>query len=139
MRRPPMADESRLAILARVRDAQIRAHIPETKSGLPARLAYPAPDLPARVERLCREFDLLGVETFVEATEAAVRMRVKGLVAGLSILSWDANQLPYGVGECLQGEKVCHGNDSRETQGQADIGLTGCENALAETGSLAVI
>lgn len=134
-----MADESRLAILARVRSAQIRAYIPEAKAGLPARLAYPTPDLQSRLARLRKEFELLGVETFVEDSETAVRARVKELIAGKAVLSWDADQLPYGAGECLQGEKVSYGKDDREIQGQADIGLTGCENALAETGTLAVL
>ena len=134
-----MADESRLAILARVRSAQVRAYIPEAKAGLPPRIVYPTPDLPARLARLRAEFDLLGVETLVEDSEAAVRERVKGLIAGKAILSWDADKLPYGTGECLQNEKVTYGHDAREIQGRADIGLTGCENALAETGTLAVL
>jgi L-lactate dehydrogenase complex protein LldG len=135
---PAMADDSRLAILARVRDAQIRAFIPKPKAGLPDRLAYPSRGLPERLARLKAEFELLGVETHVEDTEADVRARVQGLIGGLSVLSWDAEHLPYGAGQCLAGERVCYGRDDRETQGRADIGLTGCENALAETGTLAV-
>ncbi len=134
-----MADDSRLAILARVRGAQVRAHIPETKAGLPARLAYPNADPAARLERLRKEFELLGVEVFVEDSEAALRARVKELITGKAILSWDADKLPYGAGECLKNENTCFGQAPRETQGQADIGLTGCENALAETGTLAML
>jgi L-lactate dehydrogenase complex protein LldG len=133
-----MADESRLRILARLRGAQREAHLPEADSGLPDRLAYPEPDGNALLARLLEEFRLLGVETFVEDSETEVRRRVQCLITGLAILSWDADRLPYGVGECLRGEKILRGEDGKEAQGQAEIGLTGCENALAETGTLAM-
>lgn len=133
------SDDARLAILAKVRQAQVRAYIPEAKPGLPARLAYPAMDLPALRVRLKAELDLLGVETHVVDTEAGARGMVKALIHGKTVLSWDKDQLPCGVAECLEGERVLYGRDPREEQGKADIGLTGCEAALAETGSLAMV
>jgi L-lactate dehydrogenase complex protein LldG len=85
------------------------------------------------------------VEAYVEAGEADVRARVSALIAGKSVLSWDADKLPYGAGACLEekerketGRKVYFGSDSKADQGQAEIGLTGCENAIAETGTLAM-
>jgi L-lactate dehydrogenase complex protein LldG len=122
-----------------VRQAQIRAYLPESPHGLPARLAYPATVPAARRARFLEELKLLGVEAFVEEDDAGVRDRVKNLIAGKAILSWDPDQLPYGAGEALQGEAVSFGRDPREQQAQADIGLTGCEAALAETGSLAMV
>jgi L-lactate dehydrogenase complex protein LldG len=139
-----MSADARLAILARVRQAQVRAYIPEAKSGLPERLAYPAMDLSALRFKLLEEFALLGVETHVEATEADVRKRVSALLSGKTVLSWDADQLPYGTGACLPAEgaegagKTWFGSDSKDDQGKAEIGLTGCENAIAETGTLAM-
>ena len=135
-----MSADARLAILARVRQAQLRAFIPEAKAGLPERLAYPALDSGALHFRLLEEFALLGVEAFVEDSEAEVRRRVSDLIAGQSVLSWDAAGLPYGTGECLKGrtEKVYYGSDTKDDQGQADVGLTGCEYAIAETGTLAM-
>ncbi len=133
-----MSADARLKILSRVRQAQVRAFIPEAKSGLPQRLAYPSMDAGALRFRLLEEFALLGVEAFVEATEADVCKRVSGFISGQGILSWDAAQLPYGTGECLKGEKVWYGKDPKEEQGKADIGLTGCEYAIAETGTLAM-
>jgi L-lactate dehydrogenase complex protein LldG len=133
-----MSADARLAILSRVRQAQVRAFIPEAESGLPERLAYPTLDADALRFRLLEEFSLLGVEAYVEASEADVRKRVSGLIAGQSVLSWDAARLPYGAGECLQGQKVYYGSDSKEDQARAEIGLTGCENAIAETGTLAM-
>jgi L-lactate dehydrogenase complex protein LldG len=132
-------DDARLAILAKVRNAQVRAYIPAARPGLPARMAYPPMDLPALRARLKQELELLGVETHVAATDAEARGKVKELIAGKSVLSWDPEHLPCGAAECLAGEKVWYGKDAREEQGRADIGLTGCEAALAETGSLAMV
>jgi L-lactate dehydrogenase complex protein LldG len=134
----PASGEARLAILSRVRQAQVRAYLPEAKSGLPARLAYPDPDPAALLARLLEEFAQLGVEAHVEDSDAEARARVKELIAGKAVLSWDASHLPYGAGECLRGETVFFGGDGKEDQGKADIGLTGCEAALAETGTLAM-
>jgi L-lactate dehydrogenase complex protein LldG len=134
-----MASNARVNILARVRQAQVWAHVPETKAGLPDRLAYPQMDLSALRKRLQQELELLGVQVFSEDSAEEVRVRVKDLITGKSLLSWNADQLPYELGVCLQGEKVYYGRDSKEDQGQAEIGLTGCEAALAETGTLALI
>lgn len=130
--------DARLAILARVRQAQVRAFIPETKAGLPERLAYPPTTAASRRARLLEEFKALGVEAYPEETEAGVLRRVRSLIAGKAVLSWDADRLPYGCGEVLRGEKVHYGKDPKEEQGKAEIGLTGCENAIAETGTLAM-
>jgi L-lactate dehydrogenase complex protein LldG len=135
-----MSADARLAILSRVRQAQVRAFIPEAKQGLPERMAYPSLDAGALRFRLLEEFALLGVEAYVEASEADVRARVSALIAGKSVLSWDADKLPYGTGACLEetDRKVYYGSDSKADQGEAEIGLTGCENAIAETGTLAM-
>jgi L-lactate dehydrogenase complex protein LldG len=133
-----MSDAARLAILARVRQAQIRAVIPKASAGLPDRLVYPVQDAESRKTLLITELKLIGVEVHVEASEADVRRRVKELIAGKFILSWDADQLPYGVGDCLAGEKTCFGRDPKALQGEAELGLTGCDAALAETGTLAL-
>jgi L-lactate dehydrogenase complex protein LldG len=122
-----------------VRQAQVRAYLPESAPGLPARLAFPATTAASRRARLLEELNLLGVEVFDESAEEGVRDRVRQLIAGKSILSWDADQLPYGVGAVLPGETVAYGADARDLQAQAEIGLTGCEAALAETGSLAMV
>lgn len=130
--------DARLEILARVRRAQVRAYLPQAKQGLPPKLAYPPLDAAARRARLLEEFKLLGVEAYVETSAEDVRRRVHGFIAGKSILSWDIARLPYGVGACLQGENACFGSDPREHQAKAEIGLTGCERAVAETGTLAM-
>lgn len=134
-----MKTDSRLAILARVRQAQISAYIPEVKKSLPERIQYLNPSLEVKLLRLQKEFDLLGVEHFVFTSENEIRAKLKALITGQSILSWDQNQLPYACGECLSGEKVYYGSSDRELQGSCDLGLTSCENAISETGTLAVV
>ena len=106
---------------------------------MPAKLAYPSSTPASRRARLLEEFKLLGVEAFVEADYEGVRNRVKGILAGKSILSWDPECLPYGTGEVLKGETVYYGKDTKDDQGKAEYGLTGCQNVLAETGSLAMV
>lgn len=134
-----MKTDSRLAILARVRQAQISAYIPEVNKTLPARIEYLTPSFEVKLVRLQKEFELLGVEYFVLNSEAQIRTKLKELITGQRILSWDQNQLPYECGECLSGEKVYFGSSDRDLQGGCDIGITGCENAISETGTLAVV
>ena len=134
-----MTASSRLAILARVRQAQVRAYIPETQEGLPKKLAYPPTTPEGRQARLLEEFKLLGVEAHVESSAAGVRERLATILGSQSILSWDPERLPYGAGETLRGRTVYSGRDPKAEQGKAEIGLTGCESVLAETGSLAMV
>jgi L-lactate dehydrogenase complex protein LldG len=126
---------AREKVLAKVRAAQVKAFIPEPPAGLPARMVYPRMDLPGLKARLMQELELLGVETYLEANDEDVRARVKKLIAGKAVLAWDKDQLPCGTGACLDGEKVYTAADPKEEQGKADIGLTGVEAAIAETGS----
>lgn len=134
-----MNSASRTDILARVRQSQIRAHLPEPQQGLPEKLTPQKLDPAVLLKRLEAEFELLGVETYVENSESSLRQRVKGLISQKSILSWDAEQLPYDAGTCLQGEQVYFGTGSKEEQARAEIGLTSCEAVIAETGSQAMI
>ena len=138
-----MDNASRASILARVRQSQIRGFIPESPQGLPDELVAKKIDSADLMFRLQEEFNLLGVKNFIENSEAAVRDRVKNLIAGKSVLSWDLDQLPYNLGKglekSLQGQTVYYGRDPKQDQAKAEIGLTGCEAVLAETGSLAMI
>lgn len=138
-----MDNVSRTAILARVRQSQIRGFIPESPEGLPDRLVAKKPDPADLLFRLQEEFNLLGVKNFIEDSEEAVCNRVQNLIAGKPMLSWDLDQLPYGLGKrlenSLQNQIVYYGRDPKEDQAKAEIGLTGCEAVIAETGSLAMI
>lgn len=87
--------------------------------------------------RFLSELTTLGVEHHVEASAEDVRARVRTIVGDRSVLAWDLDRLPYEVGPVLAGAAT--GASPREVQAAADIGVTGCDAALAETGSLVML
>jgi len=131
---------AREAILNRVRAARSAkalgernaSHGPGTMSV--AKSAAPSGDL---VSQFSRELEALDVECHVEATPDAVRDRVRQLADGQSVLSWDADRLPYDIGAVLSSPAI--GTDARGRQAEATLGVTGCHAAIAETGSLVVL
>jgi len=128
----------RTAILDRVRHAQRTGRIPGAAalSGPPNRgPERPAP--PALIERFVGELAALGVESFVESSPDDVHARVKAIVGARSVLAWDARQLPYDVDRVLVG--AARGSSPRDVQAAAQIGVTGCDAAIAETGSLVLL
>ena len=88
-------------------------------------------------ERFALEARALGVEIYIEPTSASVCDRLRTLVAGLRVLTWDPARLPYGCGSTVDDGLV--GSSPRAEQARAEIGVTGCHGAIAETGSLALI
>ena len=129
---------ARASILERVRRAQRTGRIPAGNPGATARQTAVA--LLEGREGLARffgELTALGVEHYVEDSAADVRARIKALVGDHSVLAWDADRLPYAVGESLAN--AVYGSSPRDVQAAAEIGLTGCDGAIAETGSLALL
>jgi len=126
---------SRAAILSRVSMAQRTSRLPASPMAEPIALS---PRSAAEcLERFRQELAALGVECHVEDSAAAVRERVAALVAGKAILGWDADQLPYDLGPVVAG--AARGSSPREELARAEIGVTGCQAAIAETGSLALL
>lgn len=127
---------AREAILARVRAAARTGRVPSPSTdALHARSAVLQPqDLTARFSR---ELEALGVDCHVEATPDAVRARVVELSNGKAVFSWDADRVPYDAGALLSSAAT--GRDTRERQAAAELGITGCHAAIAETGSLVVL
>jgi len=130
-----MSADARTAILARIRAAQRTAYIPDMP-GTPRTLEPQTASLEESLARFTKELELLGVKSHVEATPDAVRSRVKELIAGKRVLSWDAEHLPYDVGSLAKD--AIFGRDDRDKQAAAEIGLSGVHGAIAETGSLVV-
>ena len=89
------------------------------------------------LRRFLAELAALAVEHHVEDSAEAVRARVASLVAGKPALRWDADRLPYDVGDVLRD--AADGSSPRDVQAAAQVGVTGCDAAIAETGSLALI
>jgi L-lactate utilization protein LutC len=129
--------DARTAILARLTSAQRTAHIPDVRHS-PRSIDLEAHSPEECLTRFQQELALLGVDNTLEASDEAVRARVAALIDGKRVLSWDADQLPYGLGDVLSAQ-ACFGRSPRDEQAGADIGLTGSEGAIAETGSLAVL
>lgn len=122
-------------ILQRVKRAQEMGFVPPV-----VRVAAPGPprlDITTLQQRFLTELTLLGVEHHVEATAESVRARVAAIVAGQTVLSWDPVRLPYDVAIAI-GAAVT-GAAPRDAQAAAAIGVTGCDAAIAETGTLAML
>jgi L-lactate dehydrogenase complex protein LldG len=125
----------RAAVLARLAAAQRTAWLPPAPAA--GRLVW-APRSGAECrERFATELAALGVDCHLETTPESVRQRVTALVEGKKVLSWDAERLPYDVGSVLG--RAARGASPRDEQAAAEVGVSGCDAAIAETGSLVVL
>ena len=84
--------------------------------------------------RFQAESQALGVECHVESSIADVHQRLTALIDGRRVLSWDLAQLPYQAGVVMSDAVLAQA--PRTMQALADVGVTGCDAAVAETGSL---
>jgi len=139
---------ARTAILDRVRAAQRTALIPGASDAGrvlsdPARsAAEPGAGRvlldPAKLlAKFLAELTALGVDSYVEFSAADVRERLRAIVGGKSVLAWGAGELPYDAGSVTADAAI--GASARDVQAAAEIGVTGCDAAIAETGSLVVL
>jgi L-lactate dehydrogenase complex protein LldG len=132
---------AREQILARLRAAEISGYVPVVPVAQAFRPAHEADLRSCAAEELLARFltelTALGVEHYVEATADAVRARVATIVGDRPVFRWDADELPYGVADSLPASAT--GTSDRDAQAAAAIGITGCDAAIAETGSLALI
>ena len=127
--------DARSAILARVREAQRTGRFPEVVSVRPTPAEPPPPE--TVLARLLAELDALGVEHHVEDSAESVRARIVAVTSGKSVLSWNVDRLPYAVATALPSAAT--GDSPRDVQARADVGVTGCEAVIAETGSLVML
>ena len=88
-------------------------------------------------EVVARELDALGVEHHVEDSADGVRARIVAIVSGRSVLGWNVDKLPYAVATALPGAAT--GDSPRDVQANAEVGVTGCDAVIAETGSLVTL
>ena len=129
-----MAD-ARAAILARVRDAQRTGRFPEVSAAQAESSDAPPPE--TVLARFLAELDALGVDHYVEDSADGVRARIVSIVAGRSVLRWNVDKLPYAVATALPGAAT--GDSPRDAQASAEVGVTGCDAVIAETGSLVML
>jgi L-lactate dehydrogenase complex protein LldG len=128
---------AREAILDRVRRAQRTARLPSAPTFAGAIRDRAPADRADRLERFLIESRALGVTTYVERTRDAVHARVAEIVGDAQTLRWDPDRLPYDCASALIN--AVDGAAPRAVQAAAAIGVTGCDAAIAETGSLALI
>jgi L-lactate dehydrogenase complex protein LldG len=124
---------ARDAILERLRNAERTGNVPAAQRHIePVRAPIPDP-----LGRFVAELTALGVTTFIESSAGAVCARVLSLVGTRSVLRWDSDRLPYGVGPLFPAAKT--GASPRAEQAAAEMGITGADAAIAETGSLVLL
>jgi L-lactate dehydrogenase complex protein LldG len=109
---------------------------------MPAIRPAHVPEPPAQIGdellgRFSGELAALGVELHIETSADAVRARVQSIIGSQRVFSWDAAFLPYDIGSLPL--HVIYGTASRDEQAAAEIGLTACDAAIAETGTLALL
>jgi L-lactate dehydrogenase complex protein LldG len=133
--------DARALILDRIARAMRTGRIPEDRSAESLAL-HPDGTRASQAsvtmaDRFILEARAVGIEVFVDWSADAVRDRLGKLVAGTRVLSWSPDRLPYKCGPVVAGAVL--GSAPLAEQARAEIGVTGCHGAIAETGSLALI
>jgi len=127
--------DPRAAILTRLSAAQRTARLPSAAP--PGRPSFATAGRSECLARFETELTALGVEHHREASPDDVRARIRSVVEGRRVLSWDNEHLPYDVGSLLADAiRGCH---ALPLQAAADVGVTACHAAIAETGSLVLL
>lgn len=121
-------------ILQRLRSARATARLPRLDDLPP--LEFASATLDECISRFTLEATALGITCHLEATAEAVRQRLTELVDGTRVVSWDPEHLPYDAGRALVALPRWTTGTNREDLAQADVGVTGCDAAIAETASL---
>lgn len=129
------AKTAREAILERLRTARATVTVPRAKAAAPAPFVRRSRE--ECMQRFLLEAAAVGIECWAERTGEDLRARVRSLLHGLRVASWDPDQLPCGAGDLVRDAIL--GRSPRADLALADVGLTGCDAAIAETGSLAMI
>ncbi len=127
---------ARDTILASVRQGERTALLPRAESQL-GNLEFQNASTLQCLERFQKEATALGIETFVEESADGVCSRVANLVLNRRIFCWDPGLLPYNLGRNL--DNFCLSKNAVAEQAAAEVGVTGCDGAIAETGSLAML
>ena len=128
---------AREQILQRLRSARATARLPQLEDLSP--IDVPRASLDECVTRFAVESAALGVDCHIEASAEDVRRRLASLVHGARVATWASEHLPYTVGEDTRfatsgGDGTLP--DGRAGEAIADVGVTGCDAAIAETASL---
>lgn len=128
---------ARTAVLARVRAAQRTAILPPShRAGTPGHASQVATEAD-RLACFERELTSLGIDVHHAGSAEHARDTVRRIVGEARVLSWERAWLPHDVFDVLPYPLT--GLSSREEQAAAEIGVTACDAAVAETGSLVLL
>jgi L-lactate dehydrogenase complex protein LldG len=126
--------QSRELILARCRAGL--GWVPEAKAPRP----LPPPSLPSDpwelAGRFAAEAAKVEAEAWVERDLAAALERLGGLLGGESVLAWDEDQLPAAAWSLAKRKARRLQTGAGFTRDSVTLGLTACDFAVAETGSI---
>ena len=119
---------AREAILGRIRNYLGRSESAEI-GGMPdVRIRVPVRELPERIQMFSTALAVLAGKTFVAPDENAAREYVESVVAGRPVVTTDSRIL-----------RQCGIVYTSVPVADAEVGITGAEYALADTGSLVVM
>ena len=130
-----MTQRARTAILERLRAARPTSRLPRPDER--PFLTQTRRSNDECLNRFEQEARALGVAVYVESSAADVRARVAELTDGLLVLTWNPEHLGFGIGNVFSD--ALRGSAPIEQQALAAVGVTGCDAAIAETGTLAMI
>jgi len=134
-----MTDKSRDKILGQVRNSLNTAYLPENETKITSQLPRIDPEGDELINLFIDELGELGVAVHHESSESAVHDRIRSLVTGKRILTWDLSFLPYQLGEVVRQEELIFDSEDKDIKEKAVVGLTGVHAALARTGSLVMV
>jgi L-lactate dehydrogenase complex protein LldG len=128
--------DSREAILSRLAGS---AHWVPADPELPP-AAAPEPALaPAELAgRFVAEARRIDAEAFLEGSRAAALERLAALLRGEHVLAWDLPLLPASLAEGVRASGGSYATQAGFDRARVSVGLTGCNLAVAETGSILV-
>lgn len=124
---------SREAILGRVRRALGRTEGADAAAQPAVRLRVPEASIEQRIEWFSTALEKLNGKTYVVASAAEAREQVAALVAAKRVVTSHSELLRE-----LELEQAAAPGQHREACAAADVGITGAEYALADTGTLVV-
>ncbi|MES2201298.1 MAG: lactate utilization protein [candidate division FCPU426 bacterium] len=130
-------DDSRGEILDKIRRS--RGWLPEAKT-LAAALASGAGNHGLTAVELAQRFALearkIDAEVFEDPTPEAALERLLGLLKDEHVLAWDLDHVDRGV---LASASASLEFGKSSDRSRTSLGLTGCDMAIAETGSLVLV
>jgi L-lactate dehydrogenase complex protein LldG len=127
--------DSRATILSRVRGSSrwVPDFVPKAAAVAPSAAKIEPWSL---AEIFAVEARKIDCEVWVEHDAKAATARLKGLLEGAQVLAWDLPFLDASVARVPQDSGGSYSTQKGFDRAKVDVGLTGCDLAIAETGSV---